>query len=111
MSTDLKAHDLEPKKKPAKRHFNPNRAAFIGKVRDAYEALQAKGDPAPSERVVRKKLGGGSPNDINAALKIIRGELWHLHEQVVYQTRYTSEAVSSTGTSAGLPIDDPTVGQ
>ena len=110
MNIDQPAPDPKSGKKPAKRVFNPKRLDFIARVRTAYEALQAEGDPVPSERAVRKKLGGGSPNDVNGALKIIRGELWHPHEQFVYQTRFTDEPKTSDGASAVSPFDDPTVG-
>lgn len=106
--------DLPPrfnkKTKPAKRVFNSKRLDFIARVRAAYEALLAENDPAPSERAVRKRLGGASPTDINAALKLIRGELWCRHEPVVFQTRYTGEHITSDGETAGSPVDDPTVG-
>jgi Plasmid replication region DNA-binding N-term len=108
--TDASASDPKQKKKPAKRIFNANRHSFIAKVKAAYEALQADGDPVPSEQAVRKKLGGGSLTDVNGALKIIRGELWVRFEPVVVQTRYTGEPITSHGAAAGSPIDDPSVG-
>ena len=110
MNTDASASNPKPKKKPAKRIFNAKRHTFIAKVKAAYEALQADGDPVPSEQAVRKKIGGGSLTDINGALKIIRGELWLRHEQIVYQTRYTGEPITSHGAETGSHIDDPSVG-
>lgn len=109
MSWESKGTDLTSSPKPAKRVFNPNRTAFIEKVRVAYEALLAEGDPAPSERAVRRKLGGGSPTDINAALKIIRGELWCRHEPVIFRTRYTSEHATNGGDATRPPVADPTI--
>jgi hypothetical protein len=109
MSKGSKNTDPRSLPKPAKRVFNPNRTAFVEKVGVAYEALLADGDPAPSERAVRRQLGGGSATDINAALKIIRGELWCRHEPVIFRTRYTSERATTGGGATHPPVEDPTI--